>query len=142
MLKALLFSLAGLLAFPALCSAQQLYRCGNQYSQTPCDVNAAPSKISPGAAPDAAPVSRGKEVCITEGIGRLGFPDPESTRVRAVERSGTEVIQYAGKSVVAQRFNLVINTKNSTGGYTGDRVYPCYLSEDGARVLSMEAQPH
>lgn len=118
--------------------AQALYRCGNTYSQTPCAPDAAPARISGGAAPDAASATGGAEVCATDGVARLGLPDPESTRIRAVTRAGTEVIRYADQSVAARRYNLTLNTKNHSGGYVGERVYACFLSEDERRVLKVE----
>jgi hypothetical protein len=117
--------------------AQTLYRCGNTYSQTPCAADAASARVPSSAAPDPASGTAGQELCATDGLAQLAFPDPESTRIRSVNRAGTEVIQYAGKSVVARRYNLLVNTRNVQGAYTGERVYPCYLSEDERRVLKV-----
>lgn len=117
--------------------AQTLYRCGNTYSQTPCAADAAPARISAGAAPDAASASQGSTVCANEGVAQMRFPDPESTRILSVSRAGTEVIQYAGKPLAARRYNLTLNTKGPSGAYLGERVYTCYLSEDERRVLKV-----
>ncbi|MBC7995088.1 MAG: hypothetical protein H7Z15_17805, partial [Rhizobacter sp.] len=118
---------------------QQLYRCGNTYSQTPCAPDAASARISAGAAPAPAPGAVGKDVCATDGVARMNFPDPESTRIRSVTKAGAEVIQYAGKPMAARKYQLAINTKDHAGAYTGDRVYLCYLSEDERRVLKVDA---
>lgn len=117
--------------------AQTLYRCGNTYSQTPCAASAASARITANAVPDASPGSAGQELCASEGVAQLAFPDPDSTRVRTITKVGTEVIQYAGKPIAARRYNLLINTKNAQGAYTGDRAYLCYLSEDERRVLKV-----
>ncbi len=130
-------SLLGLPAFPM---AQQLYRCGNTYSQTPCAPNATPKRIPTGTAPGQPEGSHGKELCATEGVSLLQFPDPESTRIKSVVKAESEVVQYSGQPLAVHRFNMVINTKNSNGAYTGDRVYPCYLSEDERRVLKVDSQ--
>lgn len=127
----------GLLAATAPAGAQTLYRCGNTYSQTPCAADAASARMSSSAPPDAAPGAAGRELCASDGVARLGLPDPEAVRVRSVTRAGTEVIQYAGKPIAARHYVLVLNAKNAQGGYDGDRRYSCYLSEDERRVLQV-----
>ena len=139
------FALASSFIFAVLCAiplhapAQQLYRCGNTYSQTPCAPDATPARISAAAAPEPAAGASGKELCASEGVAQLRFPDPESTRVQSVVKVGAEVIRYADKPIAARKFNLVINTKDGSGAYTGDRSYVCYLSEDERRVLKVDA---
>ncbi|MBX3621081.1 MAG: hypothetical protein KF891_14015 [Rhizobacter sp.] len=117
--------------------SQTLYRCGSTYSQTPCAADAAPARISAGAAPDAPAASAGADVCASAGVAQLRFPDPESTRVVSVRKAGTEVIQYAGKSLAARRYDITLNTKGASGAYLGERVYACYLSEDEHRLLQV-----
>ncbi|MET0333433.1 MAG: hypothetical protein ABW190_04115 [Rhizobacter sp.] len=133
----LLFTMLVAALMAGTAGAQTLYRCGNTYSQTPCAADAASARLSANAAPDVAAGSGGQELCASEGVAQLGFPDPESTRVRSITRAGTEVIQYAGKALAARRYNMVLNTKNSSGAYTGERSYHCYLSEDERRVLKV-----
>ena len=135
----LALGLAALCTWPTPGAAQQLYRCGNTYSQTPCAPDATPARISAGAAPEQAPGASGKDLCASEGVAQLRFPDPESTRIQSVAKSGAEVIQYAGKPIAARKYKLTLNTKNAAGAYTGDRVYVCYLSEDERRVLKVDA---
>lgn len=130
---------AVLCAWPTATLSQQLYRCGNTYSQTPCAPDATPARISAGAAPEQAVGSSGKDLCASEGVARLRFPDPQSTRIQSVVKSGAEVIQYAGKPMAARKYKLTLNTKNEVGAYTGDRVYLCFLSEDERRVLKVDA---
>lgn len=133
------------LAFAALCAwptatlSQQLYRCGNTYSQTPCAPDAAPARISADAAPEQAAGSSGKELCASEGVAQMQFSDPQSTRIRSVVKAGAEVIQYAGKPIAARKYHITLNTRNEVGAYVGDRVYLCYLSEDERRVLKVDA---
>jgi hypothetical protein len=132
------WALAVLMGWPAQGMAQTLYRCGNTYSQTPCAPDAAPARISAGAAPEQAAGHSGKDLCATDGVAQMRFPDPDSTRVVAVAQGGAEVIQYAGKPIASRRFNVTLNTKNEVGAYQGERVYACYLSEDERRVLKVE----
>lgn len=130
---------AVLSAWPLHAQSQQLYRCGNTFSQTPCAPDAASARMSAGAAPEPATGAAGKDVCATTGVSQMNFPDPESTRIRTVTKAGAEVIQYAGKPIVARKYQLAINTKDHAGAYTGERTYLCYLSEDERRVLKVDA---
>ena len=133
------------IVFAVLCAcsapahAQQLYRCGNTYSQVPCAPGAASARISAGAAPEPVAGMVGKDVCASDGVAQMNFPDPESTRIRSVTKEGSEVIQYAGKPIAARKYRLTLNTRNEVGAYTGDRSYLCYLSEDERRVLKVDA---
>jgi hypothetical protein len=130
--------LAAALAWPAMGGAQTLYRCGNTYSQVPCAPDAASARVS-AAAPDTVPGTSGKELCATEGVNQLRFPDPDSTRIVAITKAGSEAIPYAGKHVAARKYQLVINTRNAVGAYAGEQAYFCYLSEDERRVLKVDA---
>lgn len=132
--------LAAIITLPASAFAQPLYRCGNTYSQTPCAPEAAPKKLPSGAAPEAAAGLQGKELCSSDGIRQLGLPDPESARIGAVVKGGSEVIQYAGKPTVARKYLVTVNAKNVYGAYDGDRVFHCFLSEDERRILKTGVQ--
>jgi hypothetical protein len=132
-------ALAVLCACSAPAQSQQLYRCGNTYSQVPCAPGAASARISAGAAPDPVAASAGKDVCANEGVAQMNFPDPESTRIRSVTKVGSEVIQYAGQPIAVRKYRVTLNTKSEVGAYTGDRSYLCYLSEDERRVLKVDS---
>ena len=121
------------LAVPAI--AQQLYRCGNTYSQTPCAADAASRSVYSGAAPARAPGLSGYELCVAHAVKYVASPEPESARTMPVGQRKTEVIQYAGKSVAAHRFDLAVDAKTAYGVYSGPMLYSCWLSEDQARML-------
>jgi hypothetical protein len=133
-LRLALLSCLVLLPWAAGSQAQTLYRCGNTFSQVPCAADAASARVS-SHTPDARP---GREVCTTEGVARLGLPDPEGVKIVSVQRGGAEVIQFAGKSLVARRYDLALNPRNAYGAYTGVQHYACYLSEDEQRVLKVD----
>jgi len=122
-----------LLAWAGPGAAQTLYRCGSTFSQVPCASDAASARVG-SHTPDARP---GREVCTTEGVSRLGLPDPEGVKIVSVQRGAAEVIQYAGKSLVARRYDVALNPRNAYGAYTGVQHYACYLSEDEQRVLQI-----
>jgi hypothetical protein len=125
---------------PTASMSQQLYRCGNKYSQTPCDAEAKPARVPSGAAPDQAKRSHGKDLCLAEGPQKLGFSDLESTRISSVAKGAAEVIQYADQPIVAHKYVMTINTKDAYGAYIGERPYSCFLSEDEHRILKVELQ--
>lgn len=122
---------------PCWAHAEQLYRCGNTYSQTPCAADATVKKLPSSAAPDAAAGLQGEALCATEGVLRMGVPDPEGARIIGVTKLGTEVIQYADKPTAARKFAVRLNPRNAHGGYGGEQVFHCFLSEDGHRVLAV-----
>jgi hypothetical protein len=43
--------------------------------------------------------------------------------------------------IAARTYGLRINAPNSSGGFDGERLYECLLSEDEARVLHFGAAP-
>ena len=119
-------------------SAQAVYRCGNTYSQIPCEAGAKPARITSAAAPDQPKVASGAGLCADEAPRLLRFPDPPSTRVGAVKRGSAEVIQYADQPIAAKLYLLTLNTKNRIGAYDGERTYVCFLSDDERRILKVE----
>ena len=122
--------------------AQAVYRCGSTYSHVPCAPDAKAVPLSGAGAPDQpAQSTRGPAACIAQAPRLFRFPDPDSTRVGAVAKRPAEVIQYAGQPIAARQYAIALNTKNRSGAYDGERVYLCFLSEDEARVLKLEALP-
>jgi hypothetical protein len=118
-----------------LATAQQLYKCGNTYSQIPCAADAAPKKVFSSSAPAKAAGSTGYELCAAHAVKTVLSPEPETARTAAVGQRKAEVIQYAGQSIVSQRFDLTVDAKTQYGVYSGPIAYACWLSEDQARVL-------
>lgn len=122
--------LAGLAA-----EAQQVYRCGNTFSQAPCSADAQPTRVVPANTPDKPAGLSGFELCAATAKGAVQSPEPESARVAPFGERRTEVISYAGKDVAARRFDLTVDAKTQFGVYSGPVAYSCWLSEDQARVL-------
>lgn len=58
------------------------------------------------------------------------FKDPDSVTISTVNGPIT-LEQYKGAI-----FEVVINAKNSSGGYVGNTAYLCQLAPDGSRVLN------
>lgn len=116
-------------------SAQQMYRCGNTYSQTPCAADARPARLHQGAAPDKAPGLSGFDLCAATATGAVGTPEPQSARVQPLGQRVAEVIQYAGQPLATHRYDLTVDAKTPNGVFAGPVAYSCWLSEDQARVL-------
>jgi hypothetical protein len=134
------FAVAALtLSFGGSVCAQTMYRCGNQYSQTPCGKDAEAKRLPGSAAPDSGATRDGKALCMAVAPTRLGLADPESARFEAVEKSADTVIQHAGQPIPAKTYLMAINSKGPYGVYLGAQRYACHLSQDEQRVLKIEA---
>ena len=121
--------------------AQTMYRCGNQYSQTPCGKDAETKRLPASAVPDRGAEGDGKTLCMSVAPTRLGLADPDSARFEAVEKSADTVIQHAGQPIAAKTYLMLINPKGPYGAYLGARPYVCHLSQDEQRILKIEAAP-
>ncbi len=117
--------------------AQQLYRCGNTYSQTPCAADAKPARLHQGTAPDKAAGPSGFELCSAAALKAVRSPEPESARVQPVGERVSQVIEYAGKPLASHRYELTVDAKTRNGVYAGPVAFSCWLSEDQARVLKL-----
>ena len=115
--------------------SQQLYKCGNTYSQTPCATDAKPTRLHQGAAPDKAPGASGFALCAIAAKSSVGTPEPESARVQPLGQRVSEVIQYSGQPLPAHRYDLTVDAKTQYGVFSGPVASSCWLSEDQARVL-------
>lgn len=122
-LLAVLAWIAAMVALPV--SAQPVYRCGNTYSQIPCESDARPVRIAPTAAPDRPTgTAPGQALCNATAVQMLGIPDPTTARVSAM-KAPAAVIQYAGQPIAVHQYLV-----RAEG-----RLFHCFLSEDEHRVL-------
>jgi len=118
---------------PALASAQQLYRCGNTFSQKPCGTDATTVRVPGAAVPTAGGGSPG-QVCGQRVIASMSAQGG-SAQIDSVQTAGTEVIQYAKQSVAAHLYAVTLSRIDSQGRSLGQVTVQCYLSEDDQRVL-------
>lgn len=122
-----------LLATPATFS-QVMYRCGNTFSQQPCGADAKQMDV-PGAAkvPPPVPVpadtpaspeviDNAKALCQQRVTAML--KDPDSVKFVSVERAQ---LRRTGANIVVRDYALLVNAKNSFGGYTGAKRWTCSL---------------
>lgn len=136
--------------------AQQTYKCTENgrtvYSGQPCRGGAeqkvlsgtpSPPAQSPASGGSAAegsnmPINIGARTCIDEIPRKLAFMDPESLRIGEPTGGKVELIDYHNQGVLARRYQIGVNAKNSFGAYAGSRPVSCITSEDGRRILRMD----
>lgn len=124
-----------LFAVCAPVAAQQLYRCGNTYSQTPCSAEARPARLFQGQAPEKAPGPVGFDLCAAAAGAKASASEPGSVRVQPLGARVSEVIQFAGQPLSAHRYDLAVDARAAYGASAGPVAYSCWVSEDQARVL-------
>lgn len=78
------------------------------------------------ATPDAALVEENKKVCIANITAML--KDPESARFGKVIRVGGELDPRNGMLMPSVMYTVMVNAKNSYGGYIGSKPYLCVFS--------------
>lgn len=119
--------------------AQAMYRCGNTYSDRQCGPTAEQLKTSTGEHPivrlldiPATPVveAKAKAICKESLINLM--KDPDSAKIGEVTRGALDHVRndQTGKVLVVRRYNVMINAKNSYGGYTGQKRYGCSFNYD------------
>ena len=114
--------------------AQKLYRCGNTFSQVPCEKGSTLPIISQTPVP-STPVLKGTSLCKLVVPQRLSLKDPYSAVVEVNDSPRAAVIQYAGQPMFSREYLVTVNAKNSYGAYVGAKLYYCYLSENETNVL-------
>jgi Domain of unknown function (DUF4124) len=141
------FLLAPLLAWfvwPAT-SAAQTYRCEVNgrvtFQQQPCtDGQRLPDMGGAAPAGVAAPL-RGAALCESHARSSPVFPDPLDLRIASVRYLGAKAWRVHSELIAARSYGLRINPRNRQGGYDGESLFECLLSEDEARVLHFGAGP-
>ena len=123
---------------PLPTTAQTLYRCGNQFSQTPCSKDAPPARIRSSAAPDRPETPGGKDLCIAQASKMLGFTEPQPEVFDSVNKMPAQVIQYAGTPIAAKTYLLQSRGRVHQGLLVPELSLACFLSDDEQRLLQLE----
>lgn len=131
----LLLSGALLLSTPAF--GQKLYRCGNNFSQTPCSSDGTGKTLPNAAIATSTENKQGVSSCGKAMIKLLNLPDTHSADIEAATRGKTTTIEYAGQPMVARTVAISVSVRNALGTKLGLRSATCYLSEDEQRVLKL-----
>lgn len=125
----------------ALPAVAQTYRCevGGRvtFQQHACTDG---KRVAGSAAADAAAAPlRGAALCETHARGASVFPDPQDLRIASVRFLGAKAWRVHAELIAARSYGLRINPRNRSGGYDGESLFECLLSEDEARVLHFGA---
>ena len=134
------FAVMALVVFAAPVAAQT-YRCEVNgritFQQHACTDG---KRVAGSAAADtgAAPL-RGAALCESHARSAPAFPDPLDLRVASVRFLGAKAWRVHSELIAARSYGLRINPRNRQGGYDGESLFECLLSEDEARVLHFGA---
>ncbi len=142
MIRRMLVCFIALLSSAAPAVAQT-YRCeaGGRvtFQQQPCSDG---KRVAGSASTDAgAPALRGAALCESHARSASVFPDPLDLRIASVRYLGAKAWRVHSELIAARSYGLSINPRNRQGGYDGESLFECLLSEDEARVLHFGAGP-
>jgi hypothetical protein len=138
----IVLALVGASSACASVHAQQpkLHRCGNTFSQTPCEYGGASITVKPStSAPTAERSKAGLQLCSNDIAMRIGATDARPVQVRAVGERKAEVITFAGTPTVAYRYDFGVAMRQPGALLEGMSTWTCWVSEDQARVLRSSA---
>lgn len=127
----------------------QAYRCdvGGRvvFQQAPCpegrrvDGSAATAAraaaSSPATSPAAAAAPKGAALCEAHARAPATFADPASVSIGSVRYQGARALRVHQELIASRVYGLRINARGPQGGYEGERLFECVLSEDESRVL-------
>jgi hypothetical protein len=140
-MKSIALVLALLIGYPAL---GETYKCLEKgkviYTERQCAGEG--GRLS-GLGADATPGDGGnpkeigKETCAKAVVVGIAFKDPDSVKLGKPFGGHTEAFEYAGTQLMARKFYVPVNAKNSYGGYIGEKSAICVTSLDGRRVLEL-----
>jgi len=134
----------GLCLFHGLCPAQTLYKCGNTYSQTPCAATAEEVTVPKGRTATTASTEvpgQGLEMCCAAVPQGSGLKDPYSAVIESISGPQHDTLRIGDQLIVAKRYDVMMNAKNSYGAYAGARLYRCFVSVDEKRLLEVQIRP-
>jgi hypothetical protein len=133
--------------FFSACALAQTYRCDVNgrvvFQQQACtDGRRVPGGGGAAAEqPQSAAPLRGAGLCEAHARGSSVFPDPQELRIASVRYLGAKAWRVHSELIAARSYGLRINARNRNGGYDGESLFECLLSEDEARVLHFGAGP-
>ncbi|MCS4509148.1 hypothetical protein [Xylophilus ampelinus] len=135
--------------------AQTMYKCGNTYSQNPCDSAAREYKLPGAKAPPATasaiasgkPLSPADESKVEALKARCAdalrtvpmWKDRDTIKMGSINR-GTEtrsVVLSNGSFRQVVPYYTMINAKNSYGAYGGEKVAACYFDLDEKSLVDV-----
>lgn len=82
-------------------------------------------------------IEAGKALCREVAPKSVSWKDPDSLRIGDVIPGKVVSTDVDGQKIRSRYFSVMVNAKNSYGGYTGEKTLGCYASEDGQKVLKV-----
>lgn len=123
------------LAMSPLLAQSKLYRCGNNFSQTPCGSDAAVKPVPNPAVSVGGQATLGTQVCTLEILKSMASPPGFTATVVSAKRGPAETIKYADEALVTRTYDVTVAVHNPMGTMVGTQSMRCNLSEDEQRVL-------
>lgn len=139
--------LSGLLLALILAStaSAQAYRCdvGGRvvFQQAPCPEGRRVDGAGPQASRTAASAvaasaaPKGAALCEAHARSSTTFADPGSVTIGSIRYQGARAVRVHQELIAGRVYAMRINARGPLGGYEGERLYDCLLSEDEARLL-------
>jgi hypothetical protein len=121
---------------PSTALAQKLYRCGNNFSQVPCDKVTEGTPMAATAAPEAArDAKKAPDVCAQAAMAQLS--SDQMGTLESSQAGPAAVIQYLNQPMVTRTQRVTLMVRTTEGVRLGQRGFTCHLSEDAQRVLQI-----
>jgi hypothetical protein len=141
--RVLTATMALALMLPCACAVAQTYRCEVNgrviFQQQACTDGKRVAGANSAAADGGAPPLRGAALCESHARSAPVFPDPQDLRIASVRFLGAKAWRVHSELIAARSYGLRINARNRYGGFDGESLFECLLSEDEARVLHFGA---
>ncbi len=118
--------------------AQKLYRCGNNFSQTPCSGEATGKPLPSAANSVTVNADKGLNACTSAVLVNMDVPTTHRASIESAVRGKSASISYANQPVVARSYLVSVAIRDAVGSKVGAKAVNCYLSEDEQRVLKVE----
>lgn len=141
MLKSSLVAIFCAITSPLACA---VYKCGSNYSQTPCSPDAKkieiqseqPSGSSPTPKTSPAQIEQNIKLCERALREIPGWKDRESLKISTIKRAlSTMNVDIKGQKREVIPYVSSINGKNSYGAYQGDRSAACFFDLKDEKFL-------
>lgn len=119
----------------------ELYKCTvngrTLYTEKPCATGG--TRLAGSAGDGENPHQSGQTTCQAAVLNQIRFLDPYNVQIGAAQGGTPEIFEIGLNKVMARKFTIAINAKNLQGAYVGDRQAICFTSQDGRRLLRVDA---
>lgn len=123
------------------CSAQSMYRCGNTFSQNPCGPDAKEVAIKGVPQPvvqtpaDPEKAEKIKAACLRWVTEVPFWKDRDSIKFSKFTVAALTQETLNGVTQTVRPYIVMVNAKNSYGGYIGEVPYVCYADPSDNKIV-------